>query len=321
MGEVTLYDHYSRPLESKDVNGQYATQKAGYDQSQVLAAASNARYTEAAYSGAEDVQTVGTGTVHFGGEVRDGGRQSAVQHHTGQYSSLLTSTNPLGFTYKALVGNDNDLSTDRTYRASVWVYTSDTQADARLYLALDGTTLQEVSSADPSTKRAGDWYLLNLYADLPASATGKQLTVGCRNAGTPNVYVDDFRFHPLDAPLQATVYDPATRQPTYTLDNDNLYTRYEYDAAGKVVKVYKEVLTAAGTTDPAERLLKESSYNYAQMKAPNWVDNGLVCETTASGARTGWQARQQLDVNTESPTYGQTQRGAAIYYMPQVCVS
>ncbi|GAB3843759.1 hypothetical protein GCM10028822_00280 [Hymenobacter terrigena] len=307
VGEVTLYDHYSRPLESKDLNGQYASLKVGYDKSQVLAAAQNARYTEIAYSGAEDVQSVGTGTSHFGGEVRDGGRQSPLQHHTGLYSSLLTSTAPLGFTYKALVGNANDLSTDRTYRASVWVHTSDTQGNARLYVALNGATVKEVSSTDPTTRRAGGWYLLNLYVDLPASTTGQQLTVGCRNAGSADVYVDDFRFHPLDAPLNASVYDVATRQPTFTLNNDNLYTRYEYDAAGRVVKVYKEVLTPGNSSAPAERLLKESSYNYAEMRTPNWLDVGTECATNAAGQRTGYLAHRLRDVNTASPTYNQEQ--------------
>jgi len=306
VGEVTLYDHFSRPLESKDVNGQFATQKAGYDQSQVLAAAHNARFTEIAYSGAEDPTTVAASVTHFGGEVRDGGQQSPAQKHTGLYSSLLTAANPLGFTYKAIVGDANDLSTDRTYRASVWVHASDAAGDGRLYLALNGTTVKEISKTDPSARRAGNWYQLNLAVPLPASATGQTLTVGCRNAGTGSVYVDDFRFQPLDAPLQATVYDPNTRQPTFTLDNDNLYTRYEYDAAGKVIRVYQEVLTPGATTAPAERLVKESSYNYAQLRAPNWLSEGTVCaKDPKSGKTTGYLAQQYRDVNTESPTYNQ----------------
>lgn len=311
-GEVTLYDHYSRPLESKDVNGKYTTQKAGYDQSQVLAAAPNARYTEVAYSGAEDVVATGTSSGHFGGEVRDGGRQSADQHHTGLYSSLLTpsgSSTAYGFTYKAVVGDANDLSVNRTYRASVWVYNSDVASSstngARLYITLNGTTLKEVSIADATTKRAGNWYLLNLYADLPASVTGQQLMVGCRNAGSANIYVDDFRFHPLDAPLQANVYDPATRQLTYSLDNDNLYTCYQYDDAGKVVKVYKEVLTPNGSTADAKRLVKETSYNYAQLRTPNWLDLGTSCATNASGQTTGYLVHTYRDVNSASPTYNQ----------------
>ena len=308
VGEVALYDHYSRPLESRDVNGQYATQKVGYDQSQVIAAATNARYTEIAYSGAEDLSTSGASAGHFGGEVRDGGRQSADQQHTGRYSSLLTAANT-GFTYKAIVGNNNDLRTDRAYRASVWVYNADPSNSAangaRLYVTLNGTTYKEVGLTDPATKRAGQWYLLNLVFDLPISVTGQQLVVGCRNTGNSNVYVDDFRFQPLESPLQTNVYDPATRQVTHMLDNDNLYTKYQYDEGGKVVKVYKEVLTPSGSTASAERLVKESSYNYAQMRTPNWIDAGTVCATNAAGQTTGYLARKYRDVNSASPTYNQ----------------
>lgn len=313
VGEVTLYDRYSRPLESKDVNGKYAAQKTGYNQSHTIAAAQNARYTEFAYSGAEDIITSGTSAGHFGGEVRDGGQQSSDQAHTGRFSSLLTAANPSGFTYKAVAGDANDLSTNRTYRASAWVYNADPATlatnGARLYVSVNGTN-QEVGVADPSTKRAGKWYLLNLYVDLPASAAGQLVVAGCRNAGTTPTYVDDFRFHPVDAPLQATVYDPTTRQPAFTLDNDNLYTRYQYDEAGKLVKVYKEVLTPGGTTAPAERLIKESAYNYAQMRTPNWLDEGLVCATNAAGQTTGYLARQLRDVNSASPTFNQVTRTA-----------
>jgi hypothetical protein len=311
VGEVMQYDHYSRPLESKDVNGKYAAQKTGYNQGLTVAAAQNARYTEFAYSGAEDAITSGASASHFGGEVRDGGRQSSAQAHTGQFSSLLTAANPAGFTYKAVAGDANDLNTNRTYRASAWVYNADPATaaanGARLYSNVNGT-IKEVGIADPSTKRAGNWYLLNLYFDLPASTAGQPVTVGCRNVGGADIYVDDFRFHPVDAPLQATVYDPATRQPTFTLDNDNLYTRYQYDEAGKLVKVYREVLTPDGITAPAERLIKESSYNYAQMKTPNWLDEGLVCATNAAGQTTGYLARQLRDVNSASPTFNQVTR-------------
>jgi len=155
--------------------------------------------------------------------------------------------------------------------------------------------------------------------DIPASAAGKQLTVGCRRSGSSDVYVDDFRFHPLDAPIQTSVYDPTTRQLTAVLDNDNLFTRYQYDAAGKIVKVFKEVLAPAGNTALAARLLQESSYNYAQMKTPNWVDQGLVCETNASGAYTGYAYPQQKDMNTESPTYGQVRQTGGSIYAPASC--
>lgn len=314
-GEVTLYDHYSRPLESKDVNGQYAAQKAGYDQSLVTAAAGNARYTEFAYSGAEDQLATGANVGHFGGEVRrDGGQQSTDQVHTGQYSCLLPSTSPLGMTYKAHIGNANDLRLNRTYRANVWVYNSDVASSssngARLYVAFNGTTSKEVGIADAATKRAGNWYLLQLDIPVQANVDGQVLTVGCRNAGGSNVYVDDFRFRPLDAPLQASVYDPATHQLTYSLDNDNFFTHYTYDGAGKVIKVAREVVTPGASTAAAERVVKESSYSYAQLRTPNWVDLGTSCEVDSNGNYTGNLVRKSQDVNSSSPSYGQVRTDA-----------
>jgi YD repeat-containing protein len=109
--------------------------------------------------------------------------------------------------------------------------------------------------------------LLDLYFDVPASSTGQLLQVGCENASSSNsvIYFDDFRFHPVDAPVTSYVYDSRTWQLTHVLNQDNLYTAYEYDAAGKLIRVYKEVLTKAGSAANAERkLIKESQYNYAR---------------------------------------------------------
>ncbi|UYZ62534.1 hypothetical protein [Hymenobacter weizhouensis] len=306
QGEITHYDQFSRPLQSKDINGSAAAEKSGYNQKYSIASAVNARYTEIAYSGAEDQYPTSNGT-HFGGEVRDAGRRNSDQKHTGLYSSLLTA-GQLGFTYKATVGNTKDISTDRNYRASVWVYDNSDAQGARLYLALDGTTVKEMSIADAATKRAGKWLLLHLFVKIPNSDAGKQLTVGCRNAGSGSVYVDDFRFHPVDAPLTAYVYDGHTGQMTYTLDNDNLYTEYEYDAAGKLARVYKEILTKPGSTAGAERrIVKESQYNYAQMKAPTWVETeNIRCKMNPDNSPTGQQEKEEKDVNSASPTYGQT---------------
>ena len=305
QAEITHYDRYSRPLQTLDVNGLPAAEKAGYGQQYTLMGAANARYVEMAYSGAEDQVPAGTET-HFGGEVQDGGRQSADQHHTGAYSSLLAA-GQTGFTYRAPVGNTSGVRTDRTYRASVWVYDNAAAPGLRLYFALNGTTVKEIGVADATTKRAGNWLLLNLYAKLTSADGGKQLTVGCRNAGTGAAYADDFRFHPVDAPLTASVYDPHTKQLTYALDNDNLYTQYEYDAAGKPVCVFQEVLTLPGAAPGAERRrVQESAYNYAHLRDANWVPTDNLRPKPNSTANPAAQEAEEQDRNTVSPTYGQT---------------
>lgn len=49
---TTMYDHFSMPLETQDINGNYTSTKMGDNQTKVIAV-SNAKYTEMYYSGAE----------------------------------------------------------------------------------------------------------------------------------------------------------------------------------------------------------------------------------------------------------------------------
>ena len=264
-GEFTRYDHYSKPLESKDVNGQYTARKLDAGQNQRLLTAANARYTEIAYSGAEDLITPGGSASHFGGEVRDGGKRSADYSHTGSYSSKLLP-GETGFTYKAAIGTE--VRGGRKYRLSCWVHSNDAVRGGQLYAKLDGTDLGSASIASANTKRAGAWYLLNLLVDVPTS--GQQLVVGCRNAGAQPVYVDDFRFHPVQGPATAYVYAPHTGQVTHVLDNENLYTRYTHDNAGRLLRVYKETLDRPdGSSSSGEHLVKEYAYNFARNAAYN----------------------------------------------------
>ncbi|MGI4760319.1 MAG: hypothetical protein ACRYF0_06415 [Janthinobacterium lividum] len=299
-GEFTRYDHYSKPLESRDLNGQYVARKLGYDQTQRLVTAANARYTEVAYSGAEDVVDQGNGVLHFGGEVREGGRRAAAPHHTGAYAAKL-QPGETGFTYQAKLGSE--VRGGQKYRLSCWIHQSDASRQGQLYAQVDGTELGVASIASGTTKQAGEWYLVSLLVDVPTS--GQQLTVGCRagaGSATP-VYVDDFRFQPLLAPTTAYVYNPATAQLTYVLDNDNFFTHYEYDAAGKVTRISKEALTTPGSAQPAERRVKEYSYNFAQMPVPNWLPTGIVTWVQNTGGPTNQRQHEERDINPRSSTY------------------
>jgi|GEM_PF-1688542 len=302
-GEFTRYDHYSKPLESKDINGQYVSRKLGYDQTQRLVTAANARFTEVAYSGAEDQIDQGNGVMHFSGEVRDGNHRASLPRHSGLYSAKLLP-GEAGFTYKAKLGSE--VRGGQKYRLSCWMHQSDAAHQGQLYAQVDGTDMKVASIASSTTKQAGEWYLVSLLVDLPAS--GQQVTVGCRagTAGSTPVYIDDFRFQPLLASTTAYVYDPASAQLTYVLDNDNLFTHYEYDAAGKVTRISKEVLTAPGTLQAAERRVKEYAYNFAQMPTPNWLPTGLMTWVQVAGGATNQRQHEERDINPRSTTYNKT---------------
>lgn len=297
--QVVLYDNFSRPLVVKDLNGNYVSSKYGYDGAVAIATAVNAQYGEMAFSGAEDKMPAGN-EFHFGGEIRNAEKQTSTFRHTGNFSIRLFA-NESGFTFNSKIGVD--LESNRKYKASVWIHKSDRPSGGgKLYAAVGSTVLGEVDINDPQAKQAGDWYLVNLVFDVPASFDQQTLTVGCKNAGLSEVYFDDFRFHPVDASFTSFVYDPSTLQITFALDHNNLYTRYEYDAGGRMVKAFKEVLSA---TSP-EKIISATQYNFGRMQSAQWQDTGTIrCSTGTEGGFTGEQEKEQRDVNSLSSTYGE----------------
>ncbi|MFC6225877.1 hypothetical protein ACFP2F_21710 [Hymenobacter artigasi] len=315
-GETVRYDHYSHTLEARDINALPSAQKIGYNQTQVIAAATNTRYTELAYSGAEDLVTV-SGSAHFGGEVIAGGVQDVTKAHTG-LASLRLENGQQGFVYQATGGTELDLN--KPYRLSVWVHANDAVAHAgRLYIAVNGTTVAQTSIAAAETKKAGSWYRLSLVATLPSSASGQLITFGCANTAATPVYFDDFRVCPVTASMSSRVYDTPTNRLTYSLDNENLYVRYEYDKAGKLKRVYKETLDRPNDATTAQKLVKEYEYNYARGTAPNWVTVSYQCETNPDGAINGYEIRSEMDVNPLSPTYNTTNTVKAVNGKASTC--
>ena len=262
-GGITLYDVNSKALEGTDVNGNYAATKLGYNQTRPIATGNLANYHEIAFSGAEDALTQGT----FGGGVLDKlpeANPAAVTvvsgtAHTGA-KSLQINGGQSGFVYRSSV-SEGKLQAGRKYVARVWVRNS-TQgtaatlpANARLYYKVNGQTYTSV--APVAEKQADGWYALQLTVSVPDDALGA-VEVGCSNTGNIPLYFDDFRFQPQDGGMTAYVYDPFSGELTHILDNNNIYTRYEYDAVGRLVRTYRE------TFQYGVAKTSETRYNYAR---------------------------------------------------------
>lgn len=251
--EITLFDTYSNALEASDINGTYGSTKMGYNGTKAILTGGPARYNEIAYSGAEDNIVNGL----FGGNVSPGsGTVAAVTAgypaHTGA-SSLLCATGANGFTYSPSI---SALKANRNYAASVWVKdASGNIPAAKLLYQVDNGSPQAANVVTARQSGATGWYLLTL--GIPASSlTGGTLNVYCKNTGGGTVYFDDFRFMPANSTTTAYVYDNKSGELINTLDNNNLYTRFEYDAMGKLTKTYKETFANGGY------LVSESIYNY-----------------------------------------------------------
>ncbi|WP_333864722.1 DUF5977 domain-containing protein [Sphingobacterium sp.] len=226
LSAISLYNVFSKPLEDHDRNNNYSANRYGYSNSRIVAGATFSRYRELAFSGAEDELLA----AEIPGEISRGeGTVTGPTAHTGS-RSLLVSPGKTGFVYTVPV---NALTRPRTYVASAWVK----NAPVRLFYEIDGNVTAAPVNSAQSTKKSGDWSLISL--EIPLTA-GTQLRVYVKNEGGASAYVDDFRFHPKNSTSTAYVYDAFSGELTHILDHNNLYTRFEYDAAGRLIATYKE---------------------------------------------------------------------------------
>ncbi len=292
--EIKLYDVYSHALEATDINKKYAATKMGHNSSKVILSGGMARYAEIAYSGAED-GFIKNGETVFGGNVKTGnGAVVSTTAHTGIKSLSLPGSGK-GFTYAVSTAELDP--NRRSYSVSAWVKPEAGDiSGARLFYQVDNGT--ETYNNPTFQKQAAGWYLLEMT--IPASAVNNgTLNVGVKNLGTSNVYVDDFRFHPVDAVTTAYVYNQFG-ELSHVLDNNNLFVKFEYDNAGKLAKTYKEVLGKPNTP-----LIKEYAYNYGKMTRSSWLNTGNTRCEQLNGTYTGYEEIEQKDSNPTSQTYNQ----------------
>lgn len=238
------YNHFSSLLESIDLNGIYSSTKLGYGEQLTIASVTNAKYEEFAYSGAEDLIQSGLSSPYFGGEVNRGLYSSIVNSpvHTG--TKALSVSAGYGFIYKSL-----NLIANKTYRASVWTNST----DGRIYYKLNNGS--EILSAAPTNQtKVGSWYRIDALINMGVATS---IEVGVKSSSGLQVVFDDFRFQPLQSNLTTYVYNPNTREIEFVLDNDNLYTRFQYDNRRILTKTYRESIQFGG-----ERLVSERKDDY-----------------------------------------------------------
>lgn len=250
--EHTLYDVYSKELEVRDINNNYAASRLGYNDTKILTTGNFGAQNELAFSGAEDDLVNGrfSGFISKGdGTVVTSTTFPVATAHTG-YNSLMVNAGKSGFSY--------DLSPvqsqkNKAHVASVWVKSVDGSVPvASIYSQVSG--IPAVYANVVPARKSGDWYQLIIVSNFDISTT----TFGCINNGTSAVYFDDFRIRPAMSESTAYVYDKFTGTVTYILDNNNMFTRYEYDAVGRLTATYKETFA----NGPVK--VSENEYNYGK---------------------------------------------------------
>lgn len=271
VNEIQRYDHYSKPLQNVDIEGRYTSSKYDINQERTIASVANASYKQFSYTGFENQKQ----DNYVEGEVKLTSTKVKIidsVSHTGDYClQTYDLANAFEFTIDM---RNSDASYTRPYKISLWSKINSVQP-IRLYVrykfydASDNLLYSESETLSSFEKQGfGNWYLFDVITpkkeDITNLAQAKKMVVSVENGLSKEyIFIDDFRIHPIDAPMQSYVYDQLTDAVTAILNNNNIAMKYTYDDAGKLDAIYKEVPNREGFVGGFKKV-SEHNYGYAR---------------------------------------------------------
>ncbi|MEQ8358204.1 MAG: hypothetical protein RH860_01870 [Cytophagales bacterium] len=213
------------PLENYDSEnpGYYVSKRLGYNDKYIVCEANNAMHSEIAFSSAEEFYLEDNTFLSSGVQLEQG-VLTDLESHSGEKSiSLNSGSKTFKFQTKLTRTNKFKILVWAKYTGSipptVVVSVSD-ESQSRMNINQTGTySGGEVVFSTP------EWKLVEFQFDL--NVANKIVDIWIENNSAGTMYLDDFRFQPLDSELNGLVYDIKNDRIEYTLDNSNLYTRFE----------------------------------------------------------------------------------------------
>ena len=239
VSTISMYDHYSMPLEVRDINNNYATTKMTDGDSKVSFVC-NARYGESFYTGAES-NPVGS-YLDQQIKMKDNTSVSNTYAHTGTKSIKIPNGSYLNIEFKYPYHRTGK------YKVSVWVK-KDNAANTRIGF------VSAPNAFNGEKVYAGEWVQLNHYLDI------NQTSYIYITSASGTIYMDDVRVHPVSSSMTSYVYNDWD-ELSHIIANNGLATKYEYDSAGRLTKTYTEVADFEGAGSGGFKLTNENEYIY-----------------------------------------------------------
>jgi hypothetical protein len=268
-GETTLLDEKGNVLEGKDVLGNYSATLYGYNnelKGALVAAATNAEYTQIATDGFEDYSfrddlTTCDPTGHFDFKATAQANNLVTEErHTGRYSlKLIPGESQASTRYitecerSGLKGGHDEDGYDLQscdclvnfspepgrYTTSVWVKEQHASPQLSYDNAEIEITLKDIQgnvldaySFSASGPIIEGWQRVEADFDINAGAYCIEVRLKNNGVDAVNVFFDDLRVHPFLSDMQTVVYDPLSMRVMAILNDRNFATIIEYNERG-----------------------------------------------------------------------------------------
>lgn len=285
--EVTRYNPVGNELENRDALDRYSAELVGYRNTQMTATAANARYRQIAFDGFEDyffnLGVTSAADCPLRRHINfDQSLVKTEASHSGKYAlklaanastevkndiklpvcpaPLAAKTPNVPFALDACDCVGLFSPDPGKYVFSAWVR-EERPAGA---LQFDQASVDISFGSNPSAatfKAAGPiiegWQRVYGEFDVPTGAT--DIRVKLKAAPSFISWFDDLRIHPFDARFKSFVYDDVNLRFTYELDENNFFTRYEYDQQGMLERIKKE-------TERGVMTIQESRFGQQKMQ-------------------------------------------------------
>lgn len=269
--EVTKIHPNGNELESRDPLDRYSSELLGYKDHMVTAVAGNARYGDCMFDGFEDYRySIGISPNNNSCPYKYFKFPEAEpvldfsQCHSGKYYQPIQAGMATYADYKLydckpseglLEGRITSVdSTDHSipcdclnefnpkpgkYVFSAWIKEGNDPLqhdfqDSKCIVKIDNT----INTFKASGPIIEGWQ--RVYGEFTIPNGAAKIQIGLIASPTELTGFDDIRIHPFDASFKSFVYDDITLRFTYELDENNYFTKYEYDDSGKLERVKKE---------------------------------------------------------------------------------
>ncbi len=269
--EVTKIHPNGNELESRDPLNRYSSELLGYNDHMVTAVAGNARYGDCMFDGFEDYRySIGIAPNSNSCPYKYFKFPEAEpvldrsQCHSGKYYQSIQAGMATYAEYKlydckpseglqegqitSVDSTDHSIPCDclnefnpkpGKYVFSAWIKEGNDPLqhdyqDSKCIVKIDNT----INTFKASGPIIEGWQ--RVYGEFKIPNGASQIQIGLIASPTDTTGFDDIRIHPFDASFKSFVYDDITLRFTYELDENNYFTKYEYDDSGKLERVKKE---------------------------------------------------------------------------------